>query len=160
MKLIAAVSKNWGIGKDGGLLFSIPTDMKYFRETTNGAAVIMGRKTLDSFPGGRPLKNRVNIVLTHDCNFYREGVIVCHSEEEVLNKASEYDNVFIIGGEAIYSLFLEDCDTAYITKVDEYAEADKFLPDLDGNPKWHLESESEPITENGHKFTFCTYKKD
>lgn len=160
MKLIAAVSKNWGIGKDGALLFSIPSDMKFFRETTDGAAVIMGRKTLDSFPGGRPLKNRVNIVLTHDYGFSREGVVVCHSEDEVLKKAEEYENVFVIGGEEIYSLFLEDCDTAYITKVEEYAEADKFLPDLDGNPEWHLEKKSEPVCENGHTFTFCTYKKD
>ena len=159
MKLIAAVSKNWGIGKNGNLLFSIPTDMKFFRETTKGAAVIMGRKTLDSFPGGNPLKNRVNIVLTRDENFEREGVFVCRTKEEALEKAAGYENVFVIGGEAIYSMFAEDCTEAYITKVDEAADADKFLKNFDEDPGWKLQKESEPVVENGHKFTFCTYVK-
>lgn len=160
MILIAAASQNWGIGKDGKLLFSIPSDMKFFRETTSGAAVIMGRKTLDSFPGGKPLKNRVNIVLTNDKSFSREGAVVCHTKGEALEKAAAYDRVFVIGGEAIYSLFLDQCDTAYITKVSEFADADKFLPNLDELPGWHMESQSEPISENGHTFTFCTYRKD
>lgn len=159
MKLIAAVSRNWGIGKDGNLLFSLPSDMKFFRETTTGAAVIMGRKTLESFPGGKPLKNRTNIVLTHDETFSREGTEICFSKEEAAKKAAECENVFVIGGEAVYSLFLNDCDTAYITKVESFAQADKFFPNLDENPAWTLETQSEPICENGHSFTFCTYKK-
>lgn len=159
MNLIVAVSKNYGIGKDGNLLFSLPTDMKFFRETTKNSTVIMGRKTLDSFPGGKPLKNRVNIVLTGDENFSRDGAVVCRSKKEVLQKSAEYDNVFVIGGEAIYNLFLRECDTAYVTKVESFAEADRFFPNLDENPSWQLTEQSEPICENGHTFTFCTYKK-
>lgn len=159
MNLIVAVSKNYGIGKNGGLLFSLPTDMKFFRETTQNSAVITGRKTLESFPGGKPLKNRVNIVLTRDENFSAEGAVVCRTKDEALKKASEYDKVFVIGGEEIYKLFLPECDTAYVTKVESCADADKFFPNLDTSPEWRLAKASEPITENGHTFAFCTYKK-
>lgn len=160
MKLIVAVSKNWGIGKDNNLLFNIPTDMKFFRETTLNKAVVMGRKTLDSFPGKKPLKNRVNIVLTRDKDFQREGVIVCHTKEEALKIANTYDDVYIIGGEAIYNMFLDDCDTALITKVESFADADKFLKNLDEDEKWHLSGTSEPIEENGHTFRFLRYEKN
>lgn len=157
MKMIAAVSKNWGIGKNGDLLFSIPQDMKFFRETTKGATVIMGRKTLDSFPGGNPLKNRVNIVLTRNTDFCREGVIVCHTKEEVLAAVKESDNVFVIGGAEIYKMFLPECDTAYITKVDAEADADAFIENLDQNPQWTLAEKSEPIEDNGYVIHFCKY---
>lgn len=159
MKMIAAVSKSWGIGRDNGLLFHIPADMKFFRETTMGCAVVMGRKTLDSFPNGAPLKNRVNIVLTQDTDFSRESVIVCHTKEEVLAKAKEFPEVFIIGGEMVYRLFLQDCDTAYITKVDADTQADKYIDDLDKDPQWYLTEESEVLEDNGYTFTFCKYTK-
>lgn len=159
MKLIVAVSQNWGIGKNGNLLFSLPSDMKFFRETTLKKTVIMGRKTLDSFPGGRPLKNRTNLVLTRDAAFCREGAFVYHSKDELLKKLSDKDDAFVIGGAEIYSLFLSDCDTAYITKVQTTADADSFFPNLDSLPEWSLAEESAPITENGHTFTFCKYQK-
>ena len=159
MKMIVAVSKNWGIGKNGDLLFSIPSDMKFFRETTKGATVIMGRKTLDSFPGGKPLKNRINIVLTNDKNFAREGVVVCHSKEEVLAETEKYDNVFVIGGGAIYSMFLENCHTAYITKVNADADADTFIDNFDNLSEWELSEESLPSEDNGYVLRFCKYTK-
>lgn len=159
MKMIAAVSKNWGIGKNGDLLFSIPADMKFFRETTKGSTVVMGRKTLDSFPGGNPLKNRVNIVLTNDKNFRRDGVIVCHTKDEILEKVKNNDNVFVIGGEAIYHMFLEDCSEAYITKVDATADADKFLDNLDLLPEWQIIEKSEIIEDNGYNIQFVKYVK-
>ena len=119
MNLIAAADENWGIGKNGGLLAHISGDMKYFRETTKGKIVVMGRKTLESFPGGKPLKNRVNIVLTGNKDFVPEGVVICHSVEETLEKLKEYpkEDVFIIGGGMIYKAFLPWCEKAYITHV-------------------------------------------
>lgn len=160
MKMIAAVSKNWGIGRNGDLLFKIPSDMKFFRSTTSGAAVIMGRKTLDSFPNGAPLKNRVNIVLTRDKSFSKDGAVVCFSKEEALVEAQKHENVFVIGGAEIYKMFLDDCDTAYITKVDEDADADKFIDNLDLLSEWQLAECSEPQEDNGHTLRFCRYEKN
>lgn len=161
MNLIAAVSENWGIGKEGKLLFSLPGDMKFFRETTRGKVVIMGRETLDSMPGGRPLKNRVNIVLTRNPNFEREGVIVRTDVESALGEAGKYpaEDVFVIGGQSIYKCFLPYCDTAYVTRVEALPEADRFFPNLEDNPDWALFWQSEPQTENGLTYRFCTYRR-
>ncbi len=159
MKLIAAVSENWGIGKDNGLLFSIPTDMRFFRETTKGHTVVMGRKTLESFPNGQPLKNRTNIVLSKNLE-ESDGYIVVRSLDELLKTVSKIDDeIFIIGGESIYKLLLPYADTAYITKVNALVPADSYMPNLDGDKSWEVESESEEITENGVFFRFCTYKR-
>ena len=159
MKLIVAVSENWGIGKDNGLLFSIPTDMRFFRETTKGHTVVMGRKTLESFPNGKPLKNRTNIVLSRNLE-EDEGYIVVRSLEELIETVSGIDDeIFIIGGESIYKLLLPYADTAYITKVNALVPADSYMPNLDEDKAWEMESESEEITENGVSFRFCTYKR-
>ena len=163
MKLIVNVDRQWNIGCDNGLLFSIPEDMKFFRQTTTGKVVVMGRKTLDSFPGGRPLKNRVNIVLTRDPSFEREGALVCHSVQEVFDAVKDYDtdDVFIIGGESVYKMFLDSCDTAIVTHVDSVAQkADKKFPDLSALPEWKLASQSETKEDGGYKFRFCEYKKE
>lgn len=122
MNLIAAADENWGIGKNGGLLAHISGDMKYFRETTKGKIVVMGRKTLESFPGGKPLKNRVNIVLTGNKDFVPEGVVICHSVEETLEKLKEYpkEDVFIIGGGMIYKAFLRLQPFSHFTGRDTY----------------------------------------
>ena len=163
MKLIAAVDNEWNIGKGGDLLFHIPTDMKFFRSTTSGKTVVMGRKTLDSFPGGKALPKRVNIVLTANPDFERENVNVCNSVDEVLSECEKYDtdDVYIIGGEAIYKLFLPYCDTALITHVNAVADgADKKFPDLSALPEWKLTQQSDIIEENGYEYRFCTYKKD
>lgn len=161
MNLIVAVTENWGIGKDNQLLFSIPEDMKFFRNTTSGKTVIMGRKTLESFPGGRPLKNRVNIVITGDREYKKEGAVVVHSVEEALVAGWELgtDDAFIIGGASIYSAMLEYADTAYVTKMDICPEADTFFPNLDNDPHWELASESEDKEYEGVTFRFCTYRR-
>ena len=119
MNLIAAADENWAIGKDGGLLAHLPGDMKFFRETTKEKVVVMGRKTLESFPGKKPLKNRVNIVLTRNTDYAPEGVTLCGSVEEALELLKQYDSedVFIIGGGTVYRAFLPYCKKAYITHI-------------------------------------------
>ncbi len=162
MKLIVNVDNEWNIGNDGDLVFPIREDMKFFRSTTSGKVVVMGRKTLDSFPGGNPLKNRVNVVLTRDKAFEKEGVEVVYSIEEALEAVKSYntDDVYIIGGAEIYAMLLDYCDTALVTHVDAVApKADKKFPDLSVRPEWTLSEKSEEKEENGIKFTFCTYKR-
>lgn len=159
MKLIAAVSENWGIGKDNDLLFSIPKDMKFFRETTMGKTVILGRKNLESFPGAKPLPKRPNIILTRDKNFKVEGATVVNSIDELLAMEFDKDDAFVIGGEEIYRQLLPYCDQCFITKVKETADADKFMVNLDEDADWKLTSESEEIEDNGHIITFCTYER-
>lgn len=161
MKMIVCVSANFGIGKGGDLLFSLPPDMKFFRETTLNKVVVMGRSTLDSFPGGKPLKNRTNIVISRNKDFSREGAAVLHSKEEVLSyiKRFDTDDVYIIGGAQIYEMFRGECDTAYVTKVEKEAECDKFFFDIDSDESWTLASQSEKMEYEGTRFSFCTYKR-
>ncbi len=159
MKLIAAVSADWGIGKNNGLLFNIPTDMKFFRETTKGKTVILGRKNLESFPGGKPLKNRVNIVLTRNKDFCCEDAVVCGNVDEVLNSGYDLSDAFVIGGEEIYRQLLPYCDTCYITKVSASVPCDKYMVNLDKLPEWILSEQSSETEDNGYKIRFCTYKK-
>lgn len=164
MNLIVAVTSNWGIGKDNNLLVSIPEDMKFFRTVTSGKTVIMGRKTLESFPGGNPLKNRVNIVITTDKNYKKEGVLLVPSvEAAVVAAAMAADNpsedVYVIGGASIYKQMLKYVDTAYVTKIDACPEADTFFPDLDADPEWELAEKSEDKEYEGIIFRFCTYKR-
>ena len=161
MYLIVATDRNWAIGKDGGLLVSNPADMKYFRETTMGKTVVMGRKTLETFPGGKPLKDRVNIVITRNKNFCREGVVTAHSREDVLQLVQDLpeDQVFIIGGEQIYRMFLNDCSRAYVTRMRQTFPADTWFPNLDEDPSWELWEESEEVECQGVTFTFCVYRK-
>lgn len=162
MNLIAAVDNNWGIGKNGKLLVSIPEDMKYFRNTTLGNVVVMGRKTLESFPGKRPLPDRTNIVLSTNPNFSVNGAVTVHSVEELDRELSKYDtdDVFVIGGEQIYSLLYDRCDTAYITKIDYSYDADARFPDLDRDPSWQCIGESEEQTYFNLTYVFTTYKNN
>ena len=161
MKLIVAVDKEWGIGKEGKLLTSIPNDMKYFREKTTGHVVVMGRKTLESFPGGKPLRDRVNIVLTRDESFEREGAVIVHDEEALKEALQPYpeDEIYVIGGETIYRQFIDACDTAYITKIDHVFDADAFFPDIDAMPEWQLVDKSEEQTYFNLVYYFTEYRK-
>ena len=138
MKAIAAADKNWGIGYKNRLLVSIPSDMKFFRQTTTGKVVVMGRKTLESFPNGMPLKNRTNIVLTSNRNYQVKDAILVHSEEELLEELKKYnsEDIYVIGGESIYRMFLPYCDTALVTKIDHAFQADAYFPDLDAMDDW------------------------
>ena len=156
---IAAVDANWGIGKNNTLLVSIPSDMKNFRTITSGNVVIMGRKTLESFPNGLPLKNRVNIVLSKNAEASGNGEIVVRSVEEALTEASKYEDkeIFIIGGESIYKQFLPYCTKAILTKIDHAYEADAYFPNLDQDEEWKIAEESEEQTYFDLPYTFTTY---
>ena len=158
---IAAVSENWGIGRDGDLLFNIPEDKKHFRRTTLNHKVIMGRKTLESLPDGKPFKDRENIVLSRNNNFSAEGATICRSIEEVLEiiKNSPDEEIFIVGGGEIYNAMLPCCKKAMITKVSGDPDADTFFPNLDESPEWVLAEESDEQEFEELKFRFCTYEK-
>ncbi len=163
MNIIAAADKNWGIGKDGQLLDSIPEDMKFFREKTLGKAVIMGKNTFLSFPGQKALPKRLNIILTHDADFRAENTLVCGDIESALESArKEYDDadIFFIGGESVYREAVEYCDTAYITKIENEYPADRFLVNFDSLTDWHTESENKTMTEKGIEINFVTYRKN
>lgn len=161
MNLIVAVDKNWGIGYQNKLLVSIPEDMKFFRSETGGKVVVMGRKTLESFPNGLPLKNRTNIVLTKNPGYHVKGAVVCHSVEEVLEELKKYstEDVYIIGGDSIYKEFLPYCDVAHVTRIDHAYEADAFFPNIEEMPEWVLTGESEEKTYFDLEFTFCRYER-
>ena len=161
MNLIAAVDKNWAIGKNNELLVSIPNDMKMFRQMTTGKVVVMGRKTLESFPNGLPLKNRVNIVLTKNQNYQVKGAIIVHSVEEVLEELKKYDSedIYVIGGETIYRQLLDECDVAHITKIDYAYDADAYFPNLDERPEWKITAESDEQTYFDLEYYFVKYEK-
>lgn len=161
MKLIVAVDKNWGIGKSGELLTSIPEDMKFFRSTTTGNVVVMGRKTLESFPGQKPLKNRVNIVLTNNVRYKADGALVVNSIDELLGMLNEYADkeVYVIGGGTIYSQLLEYCDTALVTYIDEEFEADTYFPNLESDSLWKMTDESKRKEHEGLTYYFRCYNK-
>lgn len=161
MKLIAAVDKNWAIGLNNKLLVSIPADMKFFRETTTGGVVVMGRKTLESFPGGKPLKNRVNIVLTRDANYKVDDAIIVHDVDELLAEVKKYDSdsVYVIGGGSIYNALVDECDTALITYIDYSYNADTFFPNLEKKEGWKMIEESEEQTYFDLIYYFRTYKR-
>ena len=158
MKSIVAVDKCWGIGKNNDLLFSLPEDMKFFREKTAGKTVCMGYNTLLSFPGSKPLKNRTNIVLAPD-GVERDDCIVVHTLEELSSELSKYnsDDVFVIGGAMFYKTMVPYCDECYITKVDANGEATVFYPNLD-EMGFVVTYQSEPIETNGYTIRFTTYK--
>ena len=155
MNAIVAVSENGGIGKDNELLFRISADLKRFKELTSGHTVIMGRKTLQSLPGGRGLPNRRNIVITRDSDFTAERAEVVHSIDEALALADE--DAFVIGGASIYVTMLPYCDKVYLTKVYAEAEADAYFPALDG---WQVAEQSEIMEENGLRFQYIDYVKN
>ena len=159
MKAILHVDNEWGIGKSNGLMFSIPADMKFFRETTTDKVVVMGSNTLKSFPGGKPLKNRVNIVLYPDGET-RDDCIVVKSLQELFNEIKKYDSdkVYVIGGAMMYKTLLEYCSEVLVTKVNAVGGADAFFENLDKNDNFQLVYESEPVETNGYTIKFTTYK--
>ena len=161
MNLIVNVDSNWAIGYRGKLLVSIPEDMKFFRSETTGKVVVLGRKTLDTFPGGQQLKNRTNIILTRNPNYQVKGAIICHSVEEVLEELKKYnsEDVYIIGGDSIYKEFLPYCDVAHVTRTDHVYDADAWFPNLEEDPAWVLTGESEEKTYFDLEFRFCRYER-
>ena len=161
MKAILHADKNWGIGKNNGLMFSIPADMKFFRETTSGNVVVMGANTLKSFPGGRPLKNRVNIVLSRSMA-YRDDCKIVRSLDELFAEIKKYgsDKVYVIGGAMLYKTLLPYCDEVLVTKVDAEGEPDAYFENLDKNPDFQLVYQSDVVETNGFSIRFTTYKNN
>ena len=161
MYAIVAISKNWGIGKDNALLFSIPEDMKLFRETTSGKTIIMGRNTLESFPNGAPLKNRRNIVISANEDYKVEGAEIVHSPAEAVELTMELpsDEVYVIGGSEVYRAMLPFCEKAIITKVYKKVDADRFFPELDSMQDWKLAEEGEMKEHEGLRYRFCVYER-
>ena len=158
MKLIVAVYDDWGIGCCGTQPVAISADRKFFRETTKGAMVIVGRKTLADFPGGKPLPKRVNVVLTRS-NVDMEGVVVCHSPEEAAELAKTAENTFVIGGGSIYRQMLPLCDTAYVTKVHTTIPCDTWFPNLDEDSAWYLAETLLSGEEDGITYEMCLYRR-
>ncbi|MGN0243192.1 MAG: dihydrofolate reductase [Lachnospiraceae bacterium] len=161
MNLIVAVDKNWAIGLDNKLLVSIPEDMKFFRTTTTGKVVVMGRKTLESFPNGMPLAKRTNIVLTRDPDYEVKGAVIVHSEEELMKELEKYDteDVYVIGGESIYRMLLPYCDVAHVTRIDYAYRADTYFPNLDEMDDWEVTADSEEHTYFDLEYYFYKYER-
>lgn len=161
MNLIVAVDKNWAIGLKNKLLVSIPADMKFFRETTVGKVVVMGRKTLESFPGGQPLKKRTNIVLTRDENYEVKDAVIVHSLDALLEELKKYEeeDIYVIGGESIYRLLLPYCKIAHITKINHEYEADTYFPNLDEMEDWEITGVSDEQTYFDLEYEFVRYER-
>ena len=161
MKAILSADKNWGIGYNNKLLVSIPSDMKFFRQTTTGKVVVMGRKTLESFPNGLPLKNRTNIVLTGNRDYQVKDAVIVHDYNELKEELKKYDpdDIYVIGGESGYSMMLPDCDTVYVTKIDRAFQAVTFFPNLDEMDEWVMTEESEEQTCFDLEFCFTKYER-
>ena len=161
MKIVVAVDNNWAIGNKNQLLVSIPNDHKNFRRLTIGKVVVLGRKTLETFPQGQPLNGRTNIILSSDESYKAGDAIIVHSVDELLEKVKAYntDDVYIIGGDSIYKQFLPYCDEAIVTKVDHEYEADAYFPNLDEDSEWKIVDESDDETYFDLDYKFVTYKK-
>lgn len=160
MNLIVVVDKNWGIGHEGDQPYHILEDQRFFWAKTKDRAIVVGRKTLAAFPGGRPLKNRVNIVLTRDAGFEAANCVICRSLEELADKLRDYsrEDIFVAGGQQIYEMLLDYCDYAYVTKIFAEPVVDRFFPNLDTLGNWELVKQGEIKSFEGLKFCFCEYR--
>ena len=161
MNLIVAVDNNWAIGNKNELLVRIPNDHKHFREETTGKVVVLGRKTLETFPQGQPLKNRTNIILTTDHKYQVKDAIIVHSIQELLEELKKYndEDIYIIGGESVYRQMLPYCNVAHITKIDRTYEADTYFPNLDQDEEWHITADSDEQTYFDIAYQFLKYER-
>lgn len=158
MNLIVAADQNWAIGKGGDQLCYLKEDLKRFKGLTSGHPVILGRKTLATVPGGRPLKNRDNLILSRDPGFGVEGGTVFHDLESLLSTAPA--DGFVIGGGSVYKALLPYCDTAYVTRIAHaFPDADTFFPDLDADPAWQVVSAEGPLEQDGLVYRYVTYRR-
>lgn len=161
MNMIAAVDNNWAIGFRNSLLVRIPRDQQMFRDMTEGKVLVIGRKTLETFPQKQPLKNRVNIILSRDVNYAVKDAMVVHSTEELMEELKKYDtnDVYVAGGASVYEQLLPYCDTAHITKVDYAYQADVHFPRLDELEDWRLTADSEEQTYFDLEYHFQKYER-
>ncbi len=159
MNLIVNVDKNWAIGNNGGLLISIPEDLRFFRDETTGKVVIVGRNTVKTFPGGRPLKNRKNIIVSSNKDLKVDDAVVVNSVEEALEAVKDYksEDVYVVGGASIYKQMLPYCDVAHVTKTNYAYQADTYFPNLDEMDDWVIEAESDERTYYNIEYTFYKY---
>ena len=160
MNIIVAANSDWGIGLGGTQQIILHEDRRHFREITGNGAVIAGRKTFEDFPGGKPLPNRKNVVLTRSSDFQVDGAVIVHSTAELFSEISgdDPDKVFVIGGGSIYNLLLPFCACAYVTRIDAAPPSDTFFPDLDSMPNWSVESKSESQKSGKVRYSFELYK--
>ena len=157
MNLIVAVDRNWAIGKDGDQLVYLSEDLKHFKALTTGHPVILGRKTLATFPGGRPLKGRRNMILSRSPGFAPEGAEVFQNLPALLEAAPE--DAFVLGGASVYAALLDRCGTAYVTRIEaSFPGPDCFFPNLDRLPQWHVTDEGPTLEEQGLRFRYVTYR--
>lgn len=161
MNCIVAVDENWAIGYKNELLVRIPADQKFFRQETTGKVVVLGRKTLETFPQGRPLPNRTNIIVSTKKDYQVKDAIVVHSIEELLEELKKYDteDVYIIGGDSIYKQMLPYCDTAHVTKIDRAYEADTYFPNLDEMEEWEITADSDEQVYFDLTYHFLKYER-
>ncbi len=175
IKAIVAVDENWAIGCSGRLLFALPTDLQHFKRMTKGKTVLMGRKTMDSLPGGRPLPGRLNLVLTNDPARVKEGFFSVSTVEEAVERLTSaqrerlepgtmsqtvVDDAFVLGGEQVYRLLLPYCDEAIVTHIHERAEtADAFFPDLTALSDWEEVERGDTVFDSGHSYTIVCYRR-
>ena len=161
MNLIVAVDENWAIGYKNELLIRIPADMKMFRQETTGKVVVVGRKTLETFPNAQPLKNRTNIILSTQKDYEVKDAIVVHSIEELLKELKHYpaEDIYITGGEMVYRQMLSYCDVAHVTRIDRTYEADAYFPNLDQDPEWEITAESDEQSYFDTTYTFVKYER-
>jgi dihydrofolate reductase len=161
MNIIAAVDNNWAIGNKNELLIRIPNDHKHFREETTGKVVVLGRKTLETFPQGLPLKNRTNIILSGNSNYQVKDAIVVHSVVELLEELKKYndEDIYIIGGDSVYRQLLPYCNVAHITKIDHEYDADAYFPNLDADEEWEITADSEEQTYFDIAYQFLRYER-
>jgi len=162
MIAVAAVDSNWGIGNKGGLLERIPEDMRFLKKITSGKVVVMGRKTLQSLPGQKPLRNRRNIILSAKGRFDADGLVVCRTPEELFHILSRYppDDIFILGGESVYNLLLPYCNEAFITMIHRPYEADRHFPNLDDVAAWSVAWVSETMNFGDISYNRVKYRND
>lgn len=161
MNIIAAVDNNWAIGRRNELLVRIPNDQKHFREETMGKVIVLGRKTLETFPQGLPLHGRTNIILSKDAQYQVRNARVVHSLEELFEELQQYasEDIYVVGGESVYRQLLPYCDVAHITKIDRTYEADRYFPDLDADSGWRLTQDSEEQTYFDVEYVFRKYER-
>lgn len=161
MNLIVCVDNNWAIGNRNKLLVSIPNDMKHFREETTGKVIVLGRKTLETFPQGQPLQNRTNIILSTKKDYQVKGAIVVHSLEELLEELKNYrdEDVYVVGGDSVYKLLLPYCSVAHVTKVDHEFQADAYFVNLDKDPEWVVTADSDEQTYFDLPYEFVRYER-
>lgn len=159
MIAIVVVDKNWGIGKDGEQIVYIPGDLKRFKDFTTGNTIILGRKTMYTFPGGKPLKNRRNLILSRNPDFKVEGGEVYPDLDSLMEHVTDSDSTYVVGGAMVYHTMIGQCDRAYVTKIDAEYPADCWFPNLDADPNWEIEWEGEQLEHEGVKYRYVNYRR-